>query len=92
VVRSSLQVSVAMTLACALGTPFVGSGVELVWLAEPAHSADRRSALFDSDEPTISAAAVFATVKSAPFVGVSGGHTDSEETRCREPDSNGEAK
>ena len=75
-----------------LGRSFVRSGIELVWLAEPAHSEDGCPALLDSNEPTISAAAALTTVNSTPLIGVSGGRSDSKERRCRARSSNGEAK
>jgi hypothetical protein len=59
-----------MALAGTLGGFLVRSRVELVWLAVPSYTADRRPALFNSDEPKIPAAAEHA-VNSAPLVGVS---------------------
>jgi hypothetical protein len=67
-----------------LGGRSVRSGVELVWHAESTNSRNGRAALCDCDETTISTAPVAtATILSAPFVGISGGRTDSEEIRSR---------
>jgi len=57
------------------------SGIERVWHAESTHSADCCSTLLKRHKSAISAAAAIRTgVFSAPFVGVSGGRSDSEET------------
>src|SRR5215471_18656599 len=56
----------------ARGGCFVGPGVELVWLAGPAYSADRSSALLNSGETAIVAAV---PVGSAPFIGIGSGRS-----------------
>jgi hypothetical protein len=61
-----------MAFAGAFGGLLVRPGVELVWFAPPAYSADCRPALFDSDEPTIPDVAEHA-VNSTPFIGVGRG-------------------
>ena len=58
-----------MALACTLGELFVGSCVELVYLAIPTDPADRRSALLKRDEPTVPAAAEL-IINSAPLIRV----------------------
>jgi hypothetical protein len=67
--RSRLQALILTVLSFALGRCFVRSGVELVWLAEAAYSANRCPTLLKSDEATIAAAKAIA-VNSAPFIGV----------------------
>lgn len=59
-----------MVLSFAAGGCSFRSGVELVWLAETAVSAERSAILFDSEEPTVSPAR--SSVVSAPWIGVSG--------------------
>jgi hypothetical protein len=75
---SGTRALVLTVLSYALSRSFVRSGVELVWLTESTHSANRRPALLKSNEATIAAAEV-PTVNSAPFIGVSGCWTDYEE-------------
>ena len=53
---------------------------DLLWLAEPALSADSGAALFDGDKATVSTAA--ATVDSTPFIRISRGRTDRNQHRC----------
>jgi len=65
-------------LSAALRGLIVSSGIELVWLAEPAYSGDRRPALLNGYEATIAAAEAI-SVNSAPFIWVSGCRTDYEE-------------
>jgi hypothetical protein len=67
--------SVAMALMYALGRPFGGAGVELVWRAASANSADCRPTLRKRDEAAIGGTAS-ATGNSAPFIGASSGRAD----------------
>ena len=50
---------------------------DLLWLAEPALSADGGAALLDGDKATVSTAAV--AVDSAPFIGISRARTGREQ-------------
>jgi hypothetical protein len=74
--NSAAGVLALLVLSFAASGRSFRSGVELVWFAETTHSADRHAALFDSDEPTISAAR--SPVGSAPFIGISGSRAGDE--------------
>jgi len=71
-------------LRWALRGRFVGSGVELVWPAGPAYSADRCLALLKSGETTIAAAV---PVVSAPFIGIGCSRIGNQKQGCHRPDS-----